>query len=97
MKYKVDQKVVFVENLDDVLLTRTIEDIDAMRNDSIVSGMRGAITQVDGYWVGVGFSERIHNVHVGNFPNGRMGYTWWIKDYILDEAARVVRKKNNYY
>lgn len=97
MKYKVDQKVVFVENLDDVLLTRTIEDIGVMRNDSIVSGMRGVITQVDRDWVGVEFSERVHNVHAGQFPKGRMGYTWWIKDYILNEAVRVVRKKNNYY
>lgn len=97
MEYKVGQKVVFVENLNDVLLTGNLEEIATMKNDIIIYGMRGVITQIDTDWIGVEFSERVHNVHAGQFPKGRMGYTWWIKDYILNEAVRVVRKKNNYY
>lgn len=97
MEYKVGQKVVFVENLNDVLSTGNLEDIATMKNDIIIYGMRGVITQIDTDWIGVEFSERVHNVHAGQFPKGRMGYTWWIKDYILNEAVRVVRKKNNYY
>lgn len=97
MDYEVGQKLVFIENLNDVLLTERMDDRNAMKNDSIIYGMRGVITQIDNEWIGVAFSDRVHDVHHGNFPRGRLGYTWWIKDYILDEAVRVVQKKNNYY
>ena len=96
MEYEVGQKLVFIENLNDVLLTERMDDRNVMENDSIIYGMRGVITQIDIEWIGVAFSDRVHNLN-GNFPRGRMGYTWWIKDYILDEAVRVVQKKNNYY
>lgn len=98
MEYKVGQKLVFIENLNDVLLTKRMEDRKVMKNDSITYGTRGVITQIDREWIGIAFSEQVHKIlNDGTFPRGREGYTWWIKDYILDEAVRVVQKKNNYY